>query len=74
MNRLIDFLAKLPSTNARITMTLVLSLGTGIKYWVSGTWEPNIEWLAFLVTMAGIDAAQFTAKRKTIKSQKELNG
>ena len=65
---LLDLLAKLPSTNSRIALTLVLAMGTGIRYWVSQgpePWEPNWEWLAFLTAMAGLDVAQFTAKRKT---------
>lgn len=74
MNKLMDLLARLPSTNARIAMTLLLALGTGVKYWSSGVWEPSVEWLAFLVAWAGIDVAQFAAKRKTFKTPKEING
>jgi hypothetical protein len=65
---MIAFLAKLPSTNARIAMTLVLAFGTGVKYWVSTTWEPSWEWLSFLVLWAGLDVAQFATKRTTYRS------
>jgi len=79
MNTLIDWLGKIPTTNARIIVTLLLALGTAIRYWVSGHmmltgptagqwvqgWEPSWEWLAFLVTMSGLDAAQFLSKRAT---------
>lgn len=60
-----EWLARLPTTNARIAMTLVLALGTGIKYWASFEWEPSWAWLSFLVAMAGLDVAQFATKRKT---------
>jgi len=67
MTRLIDWLAKLPSTNARIAMTLLLGLGTGVKYWASANWEPSWEWLSFLVLWAGLDVAHFATKRTTYK-------
>jgi hypothetical protein len=69
MKRLIEALytalAKLPTTNARIAVTLVLAMGTGVKYWVSNDWRPDWDWLAFLAMMSGLDAAQFYGKRKT---------
>jgi hypothetical protein len=74
LSKLMDVLAKMPSTNARIAMTLVIALGTAIKYWASGSWEPSVEWLAFMVTMAGIDALQYHGKRRTFKTPKEMNG
>lgn len=63
--KLNEWLAKLPSTNARIALTLVCVLGTAVRYWSSTTWEPSIEWLAFLAGMSGLDTVQFFAKRKT---------
>lgn len=69
MNRLNEWLGRLPSTNARIVATLCLCGGTALVYWslaIAGrSWEPSWEWLAFLAAMAGIDATQFTMKRKT---------
>lgn len=65
MTRLLEILGKLPTTNTRIAVTLVLCLGTGIKYWTSATWDPALDWLAFLAAMSGLDAAQFYAKRLT---------
>lgn len=60
-------LAKLPSTNARIAVTLVCVALTAVSYCIAwrspdGGWEA---WLAFLAAMSGIDAVQFFAKRKT---------
>lgn len=65
MKRLTDFLATLPSTNARIAVTLCCVFGTAIRYWSSGSWVPDAGWLTFLAAMSGIDVAQFMAKRST---------
>lgn len=65
MDRLLGWLAKLPTTNARIAVTLILATGTAIRYWADGSWEPAWDWLAFLAVMSGLDAAQFHSKRKT---------
>lgn len=62
------WLASLPSTNARIAVTLLCVLGTAARYWSSASWEPSVEWLAFLAAMSGLDAAQFYAKRVTFKN------
>jgi hypothetical protein len=68
-DRMIDWLSRLPSTNARIAATIFCMLGTAFRYWWTaggpGQWEPSYEWLAFLAVMAGIDTAQFNVKRKT---------
>jgi TRAP-type C4-dicarboxylate transport system permease small subunit len=61
------FLAKLPSTNARIAVTLLCVAVTAIAYCIAwdapdGGWEA---WLAFLAAMSGLDALQFGVKRKT---------
>lgn len=58
-------IARLPSTNFRIFATLVMAGWTCGHYMTSGTWKPSVEWLAFLVTMSGLDVAQFHSKRKT---------
>jgi len=65
MDFLIDVVGRLPTTNARIAVTLLCMLATATVYLASKTWEPSWEWLAFLVTMAGVDVAQFAAKRMT---------
>ena len=65
MERLIGWLAKLPTTNTRIAVTLLLCVGTAVKYWASRTWEPSWDWLAFLLVMSGLDVTQFGVKRKT---------
>ena len=64
MERLWDLLARLPSTNARIAVTLLLWIATGVKaIW---TWTaPPWEWLLALFAMAGLDTGQFFAKRAT---------
>lgn len=58
------WIATLPTTNLRILLSLVMAAGTGGKVMVT-TWEPTWEWLAFLCVWAGLDVAQFTAKRIT---------
>lgn len=65
MNWFWKWLADFPSTNGRIAMTLIVFIGTAIRYWTSETWRPSYEWLAFLVVMAGLDVAQFGKKRDT---------
>ena len=64
-SRLMGFLGDMPTTQARVLVTLIVVLATGAKYVLSPTWEPSYEWLAFLVVMSGLDATQFLVKRKT---------
>jgi hypothetical protein len=71
-DRVLDLLGRLPSTNTRIAATILLALGTGVKIWVSSTWEPTVQWLSFLVAMSGIDAAQFYGKRKTFAETEKI--
>jgi hypothetical protein len=59
-------LADMPSTNARIFMTLIVFGGTAIKYWYTNK-APDNNWLIFISVMAGVDALQFGAKRATEK-------
>ena len=63
----LKLLGNVPTTQARILVTLLLGLGTAIRYWASapGGWAPSWEWLGFLSVWAGIDAAQFYGKRVT---------
>ncbi len=64
-SRLMGFLGDMPTTQARVLVTLICVLGTAAKYVLSETWAPSYEWLAFLVVMSGLDATQFLVKRKT---------
>jgi len=65
MDRLLEWLGKLPTTQARVAITLVLCMGTGIKVLAAKDWDPALDWLGFLAAMSGLDAAQFYAKRIT---------
>lgn len=65
LQKMTAWLATMPSTNARIFVTLLLTCGTAARYWSSASWEPSWEWLTFLAAMAGIDTVQFAVKRKT---------
>ena len=58
------WIAAMPSTNVRISVSLVLSFGTGMRVIWTG-WAPPGEWLMFLAGMAAIDAGQFIGKRVT---------
>lgn len=82
IERLVDWalsrVASLPSTNLRIFVTIGLTVATGAVYLILAvkskalggeSWTPGWEWLTFLVAMSGIDAAQFTAKRITNKTE-----
>jgi len=60
----LDLWGKLPTTQARVSFTLVCVLGTAIRYWIGG-WAPSLEWLMFLAAMSGLDGVQFAAKRMT---------
>lgn len=66
MNWLWKRLADMPSTNARIFLTLLIFGGTAIRYWYTND-VPDGQWLAFIAVMAGVDALQFGAKRVTEK-------
>ena|SRR5688572_6972055 len=59
-------LADMPSTNARIFLTLLIFLGTAIRYWWTDK-PPDVAWMTFIGAMAGIDALQFGAKRATFE-------
>lgn len=63
--KLNDWLGRLPSTNARIAVTLCCVFGTAVRYWASVAWEPSDSWLMFLAGMSSVDGAVFFAKRKT---------
>jgi len=61
----IEWLGQVPTTNLRICVTLVVFLGTAVRYLTSQTWAPSLEWVGFLVAMSGVDSLTFIGKRKT---------
>jgi len=63
IDKILDVIGRIPSTNARISVTLLIWLGTAIWVWCGG--EPPIEFLGTIVIMSGLDAAQFYGKRVT---------
>lgn len=65
MERLLELWGKLPTTQARVTITLGCVVATAVRYTFGATWAPSYEWLGFLLLMSGVDAAQFYAKRTT---------
>src|SRR3990172_7097200 len=73
----IDVLNRINTTNVRVLVTLGLAIGTAGRYLTHETWEPSLEWLGFLATMAGLDVTQWYAKRRTHKKyadDTEANG
>ena len=65
MTKFLAWLGALPTTQARVGVTLALALGTAIRYWAGGGWEPSWEWLTFIAAMSGLDVTQFGVKRGT---------
>lgn len=67
------WLETLPTTNARIVVTLSLTVATAVRYLVWGVpvrMSANVAvldgwgyWLLFLAGMAGLDVAQYVGKR-----------
>jgi len=62
--RVIAWLGSLPTTNARIVVTLACTVATCARVVATG-WHPDEAWLLFLAGMSGIDVAQFGVKRVT---------
>jgi hypothetical protein len=62
---IIEWLAKVPTTNLRICATILCVLATAGRVVVSAAWTPSLEWLAFLAAMAGLDSMHFMGKRMT---------
>lgn len=69
----IDWLARLPSTNARIFTSLLMFVATGVEVLYRWT-APPAEWLIFLGAMMGLDLAQFATKRVTASKNGQVNG
>ena len=63
--RLLSWIGSLPTTNARIAVTLACTAATCVKVVASREWHPDEAWLLFLAGMSGIDVAQFGVKRVT---------
>ena len=64
-----------PTTNLRIILTLMMALGTAIRYWAAigpDSWSPSPEWLIFLAGMSGLDVWQHYNKRKTTFSPQDI--
>lgn len=57
-------LGTMPSTNARISLSLLMAAATATRV-VGFGWIPATEWLVFLTAWAGLDGLQFWAKRTT---------
>jgi hypothetical protein len=60
----IEWLGRVPTTNLRVMVSLVLAIGTGVRVLIVWT-APPWEWLAFLGAMMSLDVAQFGTKRLT---------
>lgn len=73
-NYFYKLIAEAPTTNIRILVTLALVIGTAIKHWSSDTWNPDWNWLIFLMAMSGLDVLQHFAKRKTAWHPATVNG
>ena len=65
MWRFLDGIGNIPTTNARIMVTLACVAATCVKVVVSENWHADPEWSLFLAGMSGIDGLQFLAKRVT---------
>lgn len=75
IDHLLTLLGKLPTTQARVVVTLAAILATTARYVSSHStflegrmlesWEPSAEWLGFLLLLAGVDTAHFLGKRLT---------
>ena len=58
-------ISTMPTTNMRIFVTMYIAVRTTEAYIRSATWVPALEWLGFILAMAGVDTLQWFAKRKT---------
>ncbi len=64
IDRALEILGKIPTTQIRVVVTLALTIATGVMYFATN-FDPSIDWLGFLALMAGLDVAQFHSKRRT---------
>ena len=65
VDHLFYLIGTLPTTNMRIIVTLYIAVRTSEHYMRNPSWVPSIEWLGFILALAGVDVAQWTLKRKT---------
>ena len=70
IDKALEILSKIPTTQARIVVTIALTVATGVMYFATA-FVPGYEWLGFLALMSGLDVAQFHSKRKTSWSPQE---
>ena len=64
IDKAVEVIGKINSTNIRILVTLISVLATTSRY-IAGGWTPSESWLGFLIIMSGLDTTHFFAKRKT---------
>jgi hypothetical protein len=64
VKNVLTWLARLPTTQARVAVTLSCVVATTARY-LAGGWEPSWDWLTFLAVMSGLDLTQFAVKRRT---------
>ena len=64
-------LSNLPTTNARIAVTIVIWAMVAIRAMFS-VWEPSWELLTAIVAMSGMDTLQFGMKRHTQHKPQDL--
>jgi hypothetical protein len=74
IDRFLELIGKLPTTQSRVIVTLGAFLLTTLRYVASNLsvagmtvppWRPSYEWLGFLAVMSGLDVGAFMAKRTT---------
>lgn len=70
---LLDVLGRLPTTNARIALSLVLYGATGVSVLIRWT-PPPWEWLVFMAAAMGLDLLQFGTKRVTHHNEEKSGG
>ncbi len=85
--RAFSVLGTLPTTQGAFVVGAIAILATTIRYvfshehvvgaTISPAWEPSVDWLVFLLALAGINTAHFLGKRVTDTSYvaaKRANG
>ncbi len=65
MEKLYALISKLPTTKARVAVTLMLYIATGIVTMVTGELPGGLPWGGLLVVMSGLDATQYIGKRRS---------
>ena len=71
--RWLDVINNISTVNIRVFVTLLCVIITTISYTFGVyDWQPSWEWLAFLATMSGLDAMQYTSKRMTYKPDVDM--